>query len=482
MKYFLLLFFTFSLVASAQKNIQIITTTESLPWQVNNSVVVINSMTKTDIGISSSNSLQTIEGFGTCFNELGWTSLKQLSNKDRESIMKELFEPGYGANFTICRMPIAANDFAQKWYSYNESEGDFLMKNFSISNDLETLIPFIKNALQYNPKLALWASPWSPPSWMKYNKHYASKSLLGDSDLQSKEWGMDFRGINNGLPVAREGKEGTNMFIQEDQYLKAYAQYFSKFINAYRNQYINIDMVMPQNEFNSAQVFPSCTWTSSGLAKFIGEYLGPEMKKLDVAIMFGTMERPSEAIVDSILTDPIASKYIEGVGFQWAGKDAIPGIHKRYPNLRLYQTEQECGNGDNDWKACKYSWNLMKHYIKNGANAYMYWNTSLKDGGISTWGWKQNSLVSVDTKSHTYKFNHEYYLMKHVSHFVLPGAKLLETTGEFKDLLAFENPDKSVIMIIQNENSKERKVSVNINDICYEIVLQADSFNTIRIN
>jgi glucosylceramidase len=482
MKYFLLLFFTFSLVASAQKNIQIITTTESLPWQVNNSVVVINSMTKTDIGISSSNSLQTIEGFGTCFNELGWTSLKQLSNKDRESIMKELFEPGYGANFTICRMPIAANDFAQKWYSYNESEGDFLMKNFSISNDLETLIPFIKNALQYNPKLALWASPWSPPSWMKYNKHYASKSLLGDSDLQSKEWGMDFRGINNGLPVAREGKEGTNMFIQEDQYLKAYAQYFIKFINAYRNQDINIDMVMPQNEFNSAQVFPSCTWTSSGLAKFIGEYLGPEMKKLDVAIMFGTMERPSEAIVDSILTDPIASKYIEGVGFQWAGKDAIPGIHKRYPNLRLYQTEQECGNGDNDWKACKYSWNLMKHYIKNGANAYMYWNTSLKDGGISTWGWKQNSLVSVDTKNQTYRFNHEYYLMKHVSHFVLPGAKLLETTGVFKDLLAFENPDKSVVMIIQNENSKERKVSVKINETFYEIALQADSFNTIKIN
>jgi glucosylceramidase len=482
MKHFLLLFFTFSLVASAQKNIQIITTTESLPWQVNNSVVVINSMTKTDIGISSSNSLQTIEGFGTCFNELGWTSLKQLSNKDRESIMKELFEPGYGANFTICRMPIAANDFAQKWYSYNESEGDFLMKNFSISNDLETLIPFIKNALQYNPKLALWASPWSPPSWMKYNKHYASKSLLGDSDLQSKEWGMDFRGINNGLPVAREGKEGTNMFIQEDQYLKAYAQYFSKFINAYRNQDINIDMVMPQNEFNSAQVFPSCTWTSSGLAKFIGEYLGPEMKKLDVDIMFGTMERPSEAIVDTILTDPITSKYIEGVGFQWAGKDAIPGIHKRYPNLRLYQTEQECGNGDNDWKACKYSWNLMKHYIKNGANAYMYWNTSLKDGGISTWGWKQNSLVSVDTKNQTYRFNHEYYLMKHVSHFVLPGAKLLETTGVFKDLLAFENPDKSVVMIIQNENSKERKVSVKINETFYEIALQADSFNTIKIN
>lgn len=197
---------------------------------------------------------------------------------------------------------------------------------------------------------------------------------------------MDLRGINNRLPVEREGKEGTNMFIQEDQYFSAYALYFSKFIKAYRDQDIKIDMVMPQNEFNSAQVFPSCTWTASGLAKFIGEYLSPEMKKINVDLMFGTMERPTEALVDTVLTDPLASKYIKGVGFQWAGKDAIPGINKRYPHLQLYQTEQECGNGKNDWEKCKYSWSLLKHYIKNGANAYMYWNTSLKEGGISTWG------------------------------------------------------------------------------------------------
>ena len=481
-KLFWLFLFAFSQVVCAQKKVQMITTTESAPWQTNHNIEVIKSPTKTDIAINKSNHLQTMEGFGTCFNELGWTSLKSLSDKDVTFIMKELFEPGYGANFTICRMPIGANDFSQKWYSYNETEGDFLMKNFSISNDLETLVPFIKNALKYNNKIKLWASPWSPPSWMKYNKHYAAKSLLGNSDLQSKEWGMDFRGINNGLPVEREGKEGTDMFIQEDQYFKSYALYFSKFIKAYKDQGINIDMVMPQNEFNSAQVFPSCTWTSSGLAKFIGEYLGPEMKKENVAVMFGTMERPSEALIDTILKDPVAGKFIEGVGFQWAGKGAIPGIHKRYPNLRLYQTEQECGNGDNDWKACKYSWNLLKHYINNGANAYMYWNTSLKEGGISTWGWKQNSLVSVDTKNQTYKFNHEYYLMKHISHFVLPGAKLLQTTGEFDNFLAFENPDKSLIIIVQNDNSQERKISVKLNDTYYKITLQADSFNTIRIN
>jgi glucosylceramidase len=79
-------------------------------------------------------------------------------------------------NFTICRMPVAVNDFARDRYSYDETEGDFEMKNFSIVNDLQTLVPFIKNAKQYNPALKIWASPWSPPTWLKYNKHYACAS------------------------------------------------------------------------------------------------------------------------------------------------------------------------------------------------------------------------------------------------------------------------------------------------------------------
>ncbi|MCW3786892.1 glycoside hydrolase family 30 protein [Plebeiibacterium sediminum] len=477
----LLLITLVTITACTQPKFEMTTTTESNPWIVT-SIENKESNTDTlDIIIESSNTLQEIEGFGTCFNELGWTSLQRLKAKDREQIFKELFEPGFGANFTICRMPVAANDFARNWYSYNEKEGDFEMNNFSIANDRETLIPFIKSAQKYNPKLKLWASPWSPPQWMKYNKHYAAKSVLGDSEFQSEEWGMDLRGINNGLLPEQEGKEGSDMFIQEPEYFKAYALYFSKFIEAYRNEGIDIFMVMPQNEFNSAQVFPSCTWTAAGLSTFVGKYLGPEMQKQNVEVMFGTVERATEELVDTVLNNELSKKYITGVGFQWAGKGAIPGIHKRYPDLRLYQTEQECGNSKNDWKNCIYSWDLMKHYLKNGANAYMYWNTSLDEGGISTWGWKQNSLVSVDTTNHTFRYNHEYYLLKHVSHYVQPGAKLLKTSGIFNNSLAFVNPDSSIILVLRNEEAEDQQINVYVDDKSYSFLLKSDSFVSIKI-
>ena len=271
------------------------------------------------------------------------------------------------------------------------------------------------------------------------------------------------------------------MFIQEKEYFEAYAQYFSKFVGTYKNEGIKIGIIMPQNEFNSCQIFPSCTWTAAGLAEFIGKYLGPEMEKQGVELFFGTMERPNEALVDTILNDPDAGKFIKGVGFQWAGKEAIPGIHKRYPELALYQSEQECGNGKNDWLYCNYTWKLMKHYLQNGANAYMYWNISLDKGGFSRWGWQQNSLVTVDPETSTYQFNHEYYLLKHVSHFVQPGAKRLKTSGSFNNILAFVNPDNSVVCVIQNENPTPTKISIQINGKTIAPELPANSFNTLVV-
>ncbi len=466
----------FSLFASCtfQPRAEWVTTTDSIPWVKQPDILSasLDTIPNIDVTVCVDEPQQQIDGFGACFNELGWLSLNKLSPNEREDIMQELFFPDEGANFTICRMPVGANDFSRDWYSYNETDGDFAMKQFTVANDLQTLIPFIRNAQKYQPELRLWASPWCPPSWMKYNKHYASAYTGENYDEKYR----------NGLPLDKVGREGTDMFIQDSLYLRAYALYFSKFIEAYKEQGIPIFAVMPQNEFNSAQVFPSCCWTASSLARFIGEYLGPAMEDLGVEVMFGTMERSNELLVDTIFTDSLCSKYIKGAGFQWAGKNAIPGIHKRYPGMKLYQTEQECGDGKNDWKGAMYSWSLMQHYLNNGAVAYMYWNISLDEGGISRWGWAQNSLVVVDPATKKYRYTPEYYVLKHVSHYVQPGARKLATDGAYTNLLAFRNPDKSIVVVIANETSDNRLVSLRVEDRVYQPVLQAHSISTLLID
>ena len=464
---FFCVFFLSSCSQNRKSDVKWISTTPSQPWQVQKNFKTC-STSQNIFTLDTSKTQQTIDGFGACFNELGWTSLSALSRKDRNEILKELFEPGAGANFNICRMPLGANDFSRDWYSYNEQDGDFKMENFSIQNDLETLIPFIKSAQAYNADLKIWASPWSPPAWMKYNDHYACAT--SGEDLAEK--------YSNDLPPERQGKEGTNMFIQEPRYFEAYALYFAKFIEAYREQNIDIYMVMPQNEFNSCQIFPSCTWTAEGLAEFIGGYLGPKMNEIGVDVMMGTMERPDASLIDPVLLHPSASQYIKGVGFQWAGKNAVPEVNEKYEDLKLYQTEQECGDGKNDWEHCLHAWDLMKHYLHNGINAYMYWNMSLKKGGYSRWGWQQNSLVTINPEDKTYHFNHEYYLMKHVSRFVKPGAKKIDTD---KDVLAFLNPDKSVVAVYYNDDVTEKEYTFKVKQKSVSAKLKPKSFNTLII-
>jgi glucosylceramidase len=204
------------------------------------------------------------------------------------------------------------------------------------------------------------------------------------------------------------------------------------------------------------------------------------------------MERGNDKLVDTLLTDAQSKPYIKGVGFQWAGKDAIAAIHKQYPDLNLYQSEQECGNGYNDWKYCTYAWGLMKHYMNNGVKAYQYWNISLNEGGVSTWGWHQNSLVVVDTLTKKYRYSYEFYLMKHLSHFVKPNAKRVNTVtrsvmakdalkGVFDNILAFVNPDKSIAILVQNDSNEVKNVAIKVGDKTINPALKPNTINTFLI-
>ncbi len=410
-------------------------------------------------------SAHTIQGFGACFNELGWTALSKLSQQDRDSVMHELFDPSTGGRFSYCRMPIGANDFSTEAYSYDETDGDFDLKHFTIEHDRTTLIPFIHAAQSHNPSLRLWASPWTPPSWMKRNHFYAEAEARGG-------WKP------NGIRPDQIGHEGQDMFILEPRYLDAYARYFAKFIEAYRAHGIQVGTVMPQNEFNSAQNFPSCTWSPQGLIQFICA-LGPQMQKLGVDIFFGTLERGNPALFETVYADPVAGPFLKGIGVQWAGKNALPALRKRFPDLPIYGSEQECGDGTNTWSYTGYCWDLMKEYFRNGARGYMYWNIALEEGGKSTWGWSQNSLVLVDTGARTFRYTPDYYLLKHLTHYVDTGAAFVPTSGTCDNVLAFRNPDGKLVLVIRNELSQSQTVQVQVIDRIFSLELAPDSISTV---
>src|ERR1035437_2296068 len=169
---------SFAQTNAEPSSVRWICSTEKSRWQ---EVPTTNTATAetNSIKLDSQTIFQTIDGFGGCFNELGWEALVALPAEKREAALKELFSPE-GANFTLCRAPLGANDFSLGWYSLDETPGDYEMKHFSIERNRECLIPYIKAAMKYHPRLGVWASPWCPPSWMTTNGRYRNGRMKGD--------------------------------------------------------------------------------------------------------------------------------------------------------------------------------------------------------------------------------------------------------------------------------------------------------------
>lgn len=409
---------------------------------------------------------QTVAGFGGCFNEQGWAVLNLLEAAPRAEILRALFDPAAGCCFNLCRLPMGASDYSLDWHSFDETPEDFDLEHFSIARDRQGLIPYLRAALQLNPSLRLWASPWCPPAWMKTNRHYAGRP-----------------GPLNDLPPAAAGTEMVTQFRMEPRVLDAYARYFARFLDAYHAEGITISAVHVQNEPNSAQNFPSCVWRPEDLATFIGGYLGPRFaaERRKTAIWLGTIERPQLERVTPIL-DADAGRYVHGVGFQWAGRGAIEDVHRRYPSLPLMQTETECGDGANDWNAAQHTWELLRHYFRHGAGAYMYWNMILDETGNSRWGWRQNAMITVDRRTLAVRYNPEFYLMQHVSHFVRPGAKYLGPTDATLPALLFRNPDDGIVVIVANSQPETQRCDLRLGSQNWTAEVPPCSFATIALS
>jgi glucosylceramidase len=376
---------------------------------------------------------QNWEGFGGAFNEKGWSYLNSQSLQDEA--MQLLFGDD-GCRFAWGRVPMGASDYAMDRYTDDETKGDTAMSSFSIDRDKQKLIPYIKAAQAVKSDLRFWASPWTPPTWMKDNGTF----------------------------------DGGNM-KSDDSTLKAHAQYFVKFVQEYAKQNINIEVVAPQNEPNFSQSYPSCIWSSATFTSFVGKYLGPAIKDagLSTKIMLGTMSKSDGnadgSIISAVMGDATAKGFIGVIGVQWGMADNI-GNYKSY-NLPVWDTEHKCGNypwnpsgypsyvepAPNDLAYAKESWGYLRSTIKGGVTSYNAWNMVLdKMGkGIDTSRqWAQDALLVVDGGKITK--TPAYYVFRHLSQYAQPGGKVLSTSGN--DVIGFKNPDGSVVAVIYAQTGK----------------------------
>ncbi len=300
-----------------------------------------------DVMVYPSATGQTIDGFGGCFNELGWKALSALPEADRSTVLRRLFGDD-GCAFNIARSPIGASDYALDWYSLDDTPGDLALEHFSIDRDRQSLIPYTKAAMVHRPKLRVWASAWSPPAWMKDNNDYRGGHLKSD-------------------PAT----------------LSAYATYLAKYVEAYRSAGVDLFAVHVQNEPIVASNYPSCLWSGAQERDFIRDHLGPTFHDRHVAaqVWLGTVNHTDfDAYAGIVLADPAVAKFVAGLGYQWIGQQAIGDAHRVFPDLPIMQTESECHGGANSVSDAEHTFRLVCKYFRAGANAISRGTWSCRPG------------------------------------------------------------------------------------------------------
>lgn len=492
MKRIISLFFLAATVNAAAQKFTHYTTTEGNEWQQSKTSLSSKAAANPVLTITGNEQGQVFKAWGTCFNELDLDALELLKPDEQEEVMRRIFSPDGDLHFTRGRLTMNANDYSRAWYSCDTVAGDFQLKYFNIEHDKQYVIRLIKKAQKYQPQMTFWVSPWSPPAWMKINQDYPVVSSKWNTMAKEKDYllfddggtpdpnEMQFLGERNEKFPRKLASQ--NYFIQDPRYLQTYANMFCKFIDLYAAENIPIDMVMYQNEAYSYTPYPGCAWTAEGTIRFNRDYMAPTLKAKhpEVKLYLGTFNTNRLDYVQKIVDG--TRDCVEGLGFQWEGRENLDDVRQRYPELHLISSESECGNGSMDWRAGEHTFHLLADYVGKGCDEYFIWNFILCDQGQSAWGWKQNALVQVNSADLSFRLTPEFYAVKHFSNLVPPGSRMQgyvpreQTSGI--PVIVFQRPDNKYVVIASNQTDERRTVTVQLGRKYLNMTLQSHSFHT----
>lgn len=399
-----------------------------------------------------------LSGIGGAFNEQGGEAFMSLDRREQKKLAMVLFNVKKGIGFSMCRTAIGSSDFGLGAYSYSETPEDYAMKYFSVARDKKSVIPFINAAYKQNPNLKIFASPWSPPGWMKESGTMdagAVREKIGPSNKMA--W------VNN----------GKNYLKDEEKIYEAYALYFTKYVQAYEENGITIDRIAIQNETDMNTIYPSCDMSPEQMSKLAFKYIKPAFNNADLKteLWAGTFRRKRNDGAKFIKLK--GANQIDGIAMQYASAANVKQLIKvGYP---VMHTEGKCYNAKNTMAQARSRFGEVCMWLNAGSENYCYWNMVLNEESKSGWGWKQNSMIKIDRLSKKITYNPDYASMALISKFVRPGDQSIKTVTPSKMNALTVRNEKNLVVFLQNETDMLTIQKINILDNSYNVELPANS-------
>jgi glucosylceramidase len=430
--------------------------------------------------VDPSRRFQRMDGFGGAITDSSAVVLYRLSPAARAATIRMLFDPRTGDGLSYLRQPVGGSDFvATGPYTYDDVPAgatDYPQRYFSIAHDEVEILPLLREAEHLNSQLQIVATPWSPPAWMKTNQ-----SLIG------------------------------GRLIDDPRIYRSYAQYLTKFIEAYRAQGVTVNAITVQNEPQNRNPtgYPGTDMPASQQEKVI-EVLGPMLREAGLrteilAYDHNWSEHPNDIAStppdetadinhypQEVMSSP-AARWVSGTAYHcyYGDPSAMTTLHKEFPAKDIYFTE--CSGNQSSDPANTFSdtlkWharNLIIGSPRNWAKTVINWNVALDpSGGPHVGGCSTCTGILTVGPSDTVTPNAEYYTLGHLSRFVKPGAVRIASTsfgttgwnGQVMDV-AFRDPDGTTVLVAHNENDNPQAFGVLEGDRSFTYMLPGDSLAT----
>lgn len=439
------------------KQVIVYTTAEGTDLRLSNSENGIfkpedqSTESEVSIFVNPNKTFQTFWGIGGAITDASAEVFAKLSEEKQEEFLNAYYNEQKGIGYTLARTPIHSCDFSSASFTYVSDE-DKELKSFNIDHDRQYRVPLIKKAIEMaGGKLPLYASPWSPPAFMKSNN-----DMLHGGKL---------------LP----------------EYFDSWALYYTKFIKAYEKEGMPIWGITIQNEPLAKQVWESCIYTAVEERDFLKNYLGPVMEREGLGSKNIVVWDHNRDLITNranvIFDDPEASKYAWGIGFHWyeiwAGGEYmyenLARINESYPEKKLLFTEgcvesfdetqyQRWSNGE------RYGQSMINDFNR-GTVGWTDWNILLDEtGGPNHVGNYCFAPIHADTRTGELIYTPSYYYIGHFSKFIRPNAKRVSTVSSRSHLLStsFLNEDGKMATVIMNQTDMEIKYKLFVDQNAIE--------------
>ncbi|HSD28114.1 MAG TPA: glycoside hydrolase family 30 beta sandwich domain-containing protein [Vicinamibacteria bacterium] len=407
--------------------------------------------------VDPAKAFQEMEGFGGALTDAAAETFARLPKERQRELLDAYFDPEKGLGYSLARTHINSCDFSSASYAYAEP-GDAELATFSVAPDRRFRLPFIKAALATaKAKVKVYASPWSPPAWMKTNN-----DMLHGGKLKP-------------------------------EYRDAWARYYVRFVEEYEKEGVPMWGLTVQNEPMATQTWESCLFTGEEERDFVRDHLGPALEKAGLQRLKlmvwdhnrGILYQRAKAVYD----DPAAARHVWGTAFHWYVGDHFDNVrivHDAWPEKRLLFSEGTPVNYSRgvteEWKWGEvYATSILRD-VQNWAAGWTDWNVLLDEkGGPNHVGNFCLAPVHGDTRTGALTFTSAYYYIGHVSKFVRPGARRVATTSNDDDLLAsaFANPDGRHAAVVMNKTDKDKPFALWVDGRAAKATAPAHSILTL---